>query len=507
MSGTGLSRDQLRLLTIAAVIFAALLMLQMTVVPVANNDVWILMKVGELIVDTGKVPDTLLFPFTTVRDNHFNAHEWLVSIIYHECDRLLGLRHLMWVVGAFALVQFSLCVALARRLSGSLGVALVMAMMAMACANARYVLRPELFALLFFILLLTVLERWRAQRRWTILAWTVPLTVLWVNCHGSFLLAPVVVGLYALGQGLTAARAAAGTTAQRLRAGWHAGLPLGVAAVAMTASCVANPAGWRLLLFPFQLQHSEAIRALIKEWLPTFSHLFVVEPPFWVFVVVATAATAVVIRLRRHLEATDVLLYLFFLAIALERSRHIVWFGFVALAVCARLVGRASADPRREQGMRVGAALLAVAGLAVTFVFGNVSRAHIYYSPSDNFSPVMARELSDPTMTGNVLNSYELGGELIYRDWPRLKPSIDSRVDSYGDDYLLFHIRVLQDEKLLNLFLEGNQVNYMLLLRRDMDLGPRGMPSIRANWHIRLTDGDQYLLERNHPLPTPGANP
>ena len=26
------------------------------------------------------------------------------------------------------------------------------------------------------------------------------------------------------------------------------------------------------------------------------------------------------------------------------------------------------------------------------------------------------------------------------------------------------------------------------------------MPSIRANWHIRLTDGEIFLLERNVPL-------
>ena len=108
-------------------------------------------------------------------------------------------------------------------------------------------------------------------------------------------------------------------------------------------------------------------------------------------------------------------------------------------------------------------------------------------------------------MTGNVLNSYELGGELIYRDWPRLKPSIDSRVDSYGDDYLLFSIQLLQDEKLLDLFLEGNRVSYMLLLRRDFELAIRRMPSIRANWHIRLTDGDIFLLERNAPLPAAAA--
>ena len=78
------------LATWAAVCLSILLMLVMNVVPVGNNDVWILMKVGELIVDTGRIPDTVLFPFTTVRDNHFNAHEWLPSVVYHAFDRLLG---------------------------------------------------------------------------------------------------------------------------------------------------------------------------------------------------------------------------------------------------------------------------------------------------------------------------------------------------------------------------------------------------------------------------------
>jgi len=103
------------------------------------------------------------------------------------------------------------------------------------------------------------------------------------------------------------------------------------------------------------------------------------------------------------------------------------------------------------------------------------------------------------------MTSYELGAEVIYRWWPRLQPSIDSRIDSYGDDYALFHVRLLQDERLLDLFLDGNRVNYMLLLRRDLDLGLRAMPSIRANWHIRLTDGDIFLIERNQLLPTTGT--
>ena len=89
------AESRFRTATIAALVLGVVAMLVLNVVPLANNDVWLLMKVGERIVDTGKIPETLLFPFTLVRDNHFNAHEWLVSVIYHGFDRAFGLRHLM----------------------------------------------------------------------------------------------------------------------------------------------------------------------------------------------------------------------------------------------------------------------------------------------------------------------------------------------------------------------------------------------------------------------------
>jgi len=178
-----------------------------------------------------------------------------------------------------------------------------------------------------------------------------------------------------------------------------------------------------------------------------------------------------------------------------------VWFGFIALTVCARLIGSFPISRRIECRWRAATLAIALAGTAVCARFGNAGSALFYSAGSNNFSPALVAELNDPAIAGNVMNSYELGGEVIYRYWPRLKPSIDSRVDSYSGDYLLFSIRLLRDEQLLNIFLDANRVNYMLLLRRDFEWKLRAMPSIRANWRIRLTDGDIFFLERNVALP------
>jgi hypothetical protein len=240
---------------------------------------------------------------------------------------------------------------------------------------------------------------------------------------------------------------------------------------------------------------------LVKEWLPTFAPLIMEERPFWIFAAVAVASVVLIAALRRHLRATEALLYLFFAALALDRSRHFVWFGFIAATVCARVLGQVRIERRGELRLRAACAAFALATLCVSARFGNAAYATFDRAPSNNLGAGLVKELSDPAVKGPVLTSYELGAEIVYRWWPRLQPSLDSRIDSYGDDYVLFHVRLLQDEKLLDLFLDGNHVNYMLLLRRDLDLGVRTMPSIRANWHIRLTDGDVFLIERNQLLP------
>ena len=501
------SRTSMPLVFLASIGLAVIFVALLNAVPMASNDLWLQLKVGQLIADTHTIPRTLLFPFTAARDATFNAHEWLASLLFHEASRVVGEGGLMLVQVAFGLAQFALCFLLARRLSRSTGAALLLAMLAMLTVNFRYVLRPEVFALLFLVLLLDVLSRYRATGRRAVLLWTVPLGIAWANCHGSFLLGPAIAGIFAVGEAASAAFARrADATSPRLQRAWQAGWPYAAAALAMLLACLVNPRGPELLAFAFQVQGSDAIKGLIKEWLPTFHPLFVVERGFWIFAVTSVLSTGLLAVRWRDVTLTDLALFVAFAGLAMLRNRHIVWFAFVALAVCASVLGRRDIPARVEERLRIAVAALALIGISLCVRFGNARYAFIYESPSNNFTPPMAAELARPDLSGNVFNSYELGSELIYRDWPRLKPSIDSRVDSYGDGYFLAHESLFLDEPRLLEFLENQRVGYMLLLRRDFDNNVRNMPHVAAAWHMRFADLKMALLERNVPLPAAAAS-
>jgi len=490
-----------RLVLLVAALLSVLFVLQLNAVPVASNDLWLQIKVGQLTVDHGAIPATLLFPFTTARDAIFNSHEWLSAVMFHEWVRTFGEAGLMPLQVLFALVQFALALALARRLSGSPALGLLMATLAMLVINYRYVLRPEMFALLLFLLLLQVMCRYRSDNRPATLLWTLPLAIAWANCHGSFLLGPVVAGIFALGEGLQAAFAPSGATdGRRLRRMARAGAGYAAAAAGMLVASVVNPRGPELLSFAFKVQGSLAMKSVIWEWLPTFDPRFMSEPPFWIFAIVGLLSLALLAASRRALTPTDVLLFVSFGALALQRNRHIVWFAFVDLVVCAHVVGRHAWTTRFEIPARAAALVLALVGLCICASVGNVRGDFIYAARSENFTTAMEATLSEPVLSGNVLNSYELGAELIYRDWPRLKPSIDSRIDSYGDAYFIAHQRLFTHESELESFLAAYGVNHMLLVPRDF-AGVSRMPGIKAAWHVRTSDQKMLLLERNVALP------
>jgi hypothetical protein len=486
----------LRVLTTVA---AVGLVVVLCFIPQWSNDFWLQARIGRWIIENGQIPRTVLFPFTEARDNAFNVHEWLPSILFHGLDSTLGYDRLIVVLGAAGLLLFGGVYFTVRQLTGSHAWSLALALVAIANASYRHVLRPELIALVLTVALLYLLATVRDGRGAARLWWVLPIGVVWANSHGSFILGVMVCGTFAAGEGAEALwRHRSALQWAALREGWKAARAYVLAAAAMVVGSLFNPMGLQLWEFVFSLSTSEVTKFAIYEWQPTLSPGFMADRPFALFVFAFLVTASVVVWRSERLRPTSVLLLVLFLAMALIRLRHVVFFGFAAAVVCAMVIGR-DKRPQLERAVLAAALLSGLMGTSLAVQYGNARGSYPFHSPSHNFSEPMMLVIDNNALAGNVINSYELGAELIYRAYPRLKPSIDSRIDSYGDAYFMTITTMLVDEKRLNDFIEHYDVRHMLLLWRDFNY-VKDMKSLQTNgWRTVFADHKMILLSRRSP--------
>jgi hypothetical protein len=483
-------------LRVSAAVLALALLSIVTFVPLSQNDFWLQAAIGRIIVQTGEIPRTVLFPFGWVQNNAFYTHEWLPSIGFHLLIEWLGYERLLFVQGALGLILFGLCFGLAFRLSRSIGASILFATMAMAVANYRHFLRPEIIALVLFVVELHWLTHYQQHKNGRTLLWCVPLAAVWANSHGSFVIGPIVVSIFAFGEGIEAIRRGELLPSRlRVQKGLVEAAPYLAAAVAMLLVSLANPLGPQIFHFVLSVSGSEAFKLGIGEWQPTLSDPFMGHPGFWIFIGCLALTVAMAATFWRRLTATDVLLWLAFLIIAMTRLRYIVWFGFVAMFVCSRLAGAGSWRPAWERAALGMSTLACAMGIALALQFGNAYGAYPYFARSLDLTEPMIEQLSKPAMTGNVFNSYELGAELIYLTYPRLRPSMDSRADSYGESYFLMQLNFLEDEAPLRAYLADFDVKYMLLTWRDFELLKK-MPGLKDSWKMQFADHKAVLMVR-----------
>ncbi len=181
-------------------------------------------------------------------------------------------------------------------------------------------LRPQLFGMALFALALAVLAGRRERPAWL---WIVPaLAAVWANMHGSFILAPVLVGFACLED-----------LHDRLP---RAGRTLGFAA-ATSAATLVTPFGIGAWGYALGLATNREVTARISEWqAPTLS-----SGPgilFWGSVVLVALAAVVHVRRRGALPWPALLALAAFAALGAATGRGIPWWSMVAAVSVASLV-------------------------------------------------------------------------------------------------------------------------------------------------------------------------
>jgi len=347
--------------------------------------------------------------------------------------------------------------------------------------------------MLFLVIQLNLLVEYERTGRKRMLAWLVPLSMLWANCHGSFPIALVIMAFFAGGAAIDRWR--------KERAGSAAAAtPYLVAAAAMALAMLVNPYGWRLFAFAWNIAQWKVLSDFIIEWRSTFAEPFVGRRAFWAYIAYMAGGLALGVACRQRLAATPVLLFIFFALLATQRQRYVVLFAYIGLYCFARTIDHVPLRATVKRMLAPAGAALAALAIAAVVRYGNMYSAWPHTTSSDNFSLLMSEYIREHHLEGNVWNSYTLGAQLIHDFYPQLKPLIDSRIDVYGEPYFLYTVHMGVNEQALMDFIERYHVRYFLLTWGEFNYRIGTMPKLRENgWRMLFADHKAVLLGREVP--------
>jgi len=481
-------------LTVTAICLLLCCVLYASTRPVGGVDFWLQAKIGEIILDRGAIPQTLEFPFTEIASERFNAHEWLVSILFSLALRQWGSYGLSVLTGLLGLGLFVLSARLAYgRSDGHAPVALLGGLVTLLVENYRHVLRPELPSLLVMTGLWLVLQAYGRRPRAALLLAAALLQALWANVHGSFVLGPVLGGLY-----LTAAawevQQMQGTSGLLRDAHLRAWLAM---QALLILACCATPFGLELLWFALQFGSDKSLTQNLTEWLPLWDPRVRYIHGLWIAGSVWLLTLFAMVRQRSQLKALDWLVFTAFTLLASRAVRFPVYLGLASafvLPACVPVGWKRKVWEDRWYAGLLGATLLVALGLTR---LSDVDMA-TPLSGSDRYklSIPMERVLQDTRLSGHVLTTMELGAELVYHAYPRMRPSIDCRVDSYGKDYNDYNAALFSDQPLLDDYVARYDVRYVLMDVRRFASFMQTSNWTGGRWRMYFGDAKAVLLQR-----------
>lgn len=471
------------------------------VAPIVYNDFWMQTKIGEIVWQHHQIPTSILFPYTEIAAENFNPHEWLASVFFYLAVQIWGEAGLPVLLGLLSSVLFGSVVVLAyQRNGGHIEAALGCGLMAIWAENYRHWLRPELIAIVVMVWFWICVDHYLRTRSRRTLTAALALTIVWTNCHGSFILAPIIVGFYASDLLLRDWRRA-GSIAEWKRLMCQPELQLMLLVLLAT---VVNPFGIHMHAFVLQFSTEAYVRDHIPEWARTLDARHTDPRGFYIGmgIWVITFLRLLLDAWRRQWHLIEFFSFLAFSALGFYSIRFLVYFGVVAAFVYSAKRNPA-AYFSRETLQRTLVSVTALVSLLLAFAYGNAYRASPLIPPANvKFTPGLVQILGNSHLKGNVLNSLELGAELVFRAYPRLKPSLDSRIDSYGLDYIMFQRALLEDESLLKEYVARYDVRYVLLDVVRFEIFARQPSWQRGDWRVLYRSSKEVFLIR-HDLPNP----
>lgn len=426
-----------------------------------SYDFWWHLAAGRWIVEKGGVPAADPFSFVYGGSPWIDL-QWLFQVVVfglHSAAGLAGpiLFKTAVLVAAVAVLVRTAGGGVRYPHAGALAWCVVFAL------SYRAAVRPECLSFLGVAVFLAVLERFRRRggTRWI---WALPLaTALWVNCHGLFVLGPLLILAYLAGLLLerAAGRPSADAGAPPPRA--LAGLALALCLCAPAA--LLNPYGLDGALHPFTLftriSGADPLYRVIGEFAPPeFENLARLQPNLVAYALLLLAGAATTLANLRRVSLAQLFSAAMMQYLAMRANRNIPFFALAAFVLVAGNL--ACRSPARSPGrLAAWVATAAAVGLAaavtipVRFAGGTSSLYYRYWArdlrraglgASHVFPEKSLDYLIAARPGGRVYCDLNFGGYFIWRGWwarPRLEVFIDGRLEVVPRQHLAAYVVAL----------------------------------------------------------------
>ena len=411
-------------------LFVALSGAALSLRPAVDSDLGWHLRTGQLILASGQVPRA--DPFSHTMAGHpWVDNEWLweasVAALHAGGGALALLAaNALLVTATVGLIYATLRLRRLPPLVAALGASLGLIGVVIYAD-----VRPGMMGILFSAAFLYLLERQRQGGGWRWLLGLLPCELLWANTHGSYVLGPLLVAIYAV---------AALREAQAWRSGhWRLALPwLGLGAALLIVSA-ANPRGIGLLQFTLGASRLSFNRHFVQAWMaPNFDSVAFLP----LLLMIAGSLALALLAPAARLPKTEALLLLACTLAVLKSNEFEPLYAVAAAPLLAQMSQGVLRRPLSWSPSRLALALFALAsagllGMAIPRLTPAASaRAVRQRYPVAAVSYIQRHQLAGP-----LWNDFDWGGYLIGAI-PRLPVLVDSRTEMYGQAFLSEYLKV-----------------------------------------------------------------
>jgi hypothetical protein len=450
-----------------------------------SYDSWSHLSIGRYIIENLRIPKTFVFSYSLPQKEWLD-YEWLFQVIFYQIFRIFSYKGVL-VFGAliitatFFLVSFH-C-SLSEETSGRkledwddlrdyfnkrVIIPFMVVMAAFLVIEPRLTLRPHLFEYLFLASFLLILLRYNTSKKsFVILPF---IQILWINIHASAILGPLVILACLIGGVIDNS-----INKEQKTKGWNDLKKLLVLFILVSISTLINPYTYKIFQVPYESIIFYLKNPDIKPLFVERQNIFAVSSLRDIFpcIILLLVSGYSFVRLGKEQRLSDLLIYFLFILLLLQGRRFT---GEFAIASSIFFLENMRQYEKKKTVKKTGRTLSKSFTVSAIKLIPSILFFFLLFVPnihsgwdmkSDQFPvPVKAAGFMEQTnLKGNLFNSLEIGGYLIWRTFPERQVFY---CDAQGfSDLLPTFIRAHVDPSSWNALEQRYGFNYALVAIKD----------------------------------------